>query len=68
MFFDNGNITGIIADIDNSKHLIEVEIKNDGWIYESQQIQFAVKECVSFEQNEERRVEYLKEDVRFCVT
>jgi hypothetical protein len=26
VFFDNGNITGIIADIDNSKHLIEVEI------------------------------------------
>jgi pyruvate kinase len=54
VFFDNGNITGVIAEID--KHLIEVEIKNDGWIYESQQVQFAQKDCVTFEQNEETRV------------
>lgn len=36
VFFDNGNITGVIEEIEHSKRLILVEIKNDGYIYESQ--------------------------------
>jgi pyruvate kinase len=36
VFFDNGNISGVIAQIDT--HLVEVVIKNDGWIYESQKV------------------------------
>ena len=38
VFFDQGQITAVISEIDQSKHFITVEIKNEGFVYESQNI------------------------------
>ena len=41
MFFDMGSICAVIKS--SSKHLIECEAQNEGWIYENQTIVFGSK-------------------------
>jgi len=61
-------ITAKIISIEPTKHRILIEILNDGWMYESQRVEFGGNFSACYKSNEGQRLESLKQDIEFCLT